>query len=74
MLTDGGAAQNARNDGLPRKKAGRRMVSDPPPRTVWQVGVDPDSGRLYASVVGEALYAVRMVSHTWKNEIWTVRK
>jgi membrane carboxypeptidase/penicillin-binding protein len=31
------------------------------------VGVDPDTGRLYASVVGEALYASDDFGRTWKS-------
>lgn len=65
---DGGATWVARNDGLPGKKAGFRMPSDPGLHCVWRVGVDPDSGRLYASVVGEALYASDDFGRTWKNE------
>lgn len=65
---DGGATWVARNDGLPGKKAGFRMPSDPGVHCVWRVGVDPDSGRLYASVVGEALYASDDFGRTWKNE------
>jgi photosystem II stability/assembly factor-like uncharacterized protein len=65
---DGGATWIARNEGLPGKKAGYRMPSDPGPHCVWRVGVDPDSGRLYASVVGEALYMSDDFGRTWKNE------
>ena len=65
---DGGATWTDRNAGLPGLKAGFRMPSDPPPHCVWRVGVDPDSGRLYASVVGEALYSSDDFGRTWKNE------
>jgi photosystem II stability/assembly factor-like uncharacterized protein len=65
---DGGATWTARNDGLPGKKAGFRKDCDPPAHCVWRVGVDPDSGRLYASVVGEALYASDDFGRTWTNE------
>jgi len=65
---DGGATWQDRNAGLPGKKAGFRMDSDPPPHCVWRVGVDPDTGRLYASVVGEALYSSDDFGRTWKDE------
>ena len=65
---DGGATWTDRNAGLPGKKAGFRMPCDPPPHCVWRVGVDPDSGRLYASVIGEALYSSDDFGRTWKNE------
>ena len=65
---DGGATWTDRNEGLPGKKAGFRMPSDPPPHGVWRVGVDPDTGRLYASVIGEALYSSDDFGRTWKNE------
>ncbi len=65
---DGGATWVERNAGLPGKKAGFRMDSDPPAHCVWRVGVDPDSGRLYASVIGEALYSSDDFGRTWKNE------
>jgi photosystem II stability/assembly factor-like uncharacterized protein len=65
---DGGATWTDRNAGLPGKKAGFRMDSDPPPHCVWRVGVDPDSGRLYASVIGEALYSSDDFGRTWKSE------
>ena len=71
---DGGATWVERNAGLPGKKAGFRMDSDPPPHAVWRVGVDPDSGRLYASVVGEALYSSDDFGRTWTRnglEGWT---
>ena len=64
---DGGATWTDRNAGLPGLKAGFRMPSDPPPHCVWRVGVDPDSGRLYASVVGEALYSSDDFGRSWKN-------
>ena len=64
---DSGATWTERNAGLPGKKAGFRMPCDPPPHSVWRVGVDPDSGRLYASVVGEALYVSDDFGRTWKS-------
>lgn len=65
---DGGATWTERNEGLPGMKAGYRQPSDPPVHCVWRVGVDPDSGRLYASVVGESLFASDDFGRTWKNE------
>ena len=64
---DSGATWTERNAGLPGKKAGFRMPCDPPPHSVWRVGVNPDTGRLYASVVGEALYASDDFGRTWKS-------
>lgn len=51
---DGGRTWTDRNAGLPA------------PHRVWRVGVDPDSGRLYASVVGAALYASDDFGRTWQ--------
>lgn len=51
---DGGATWTSRNAGLPAS-----------PR-VWRTAIDPDTGRLYASVVGEALYASDDFGRTWK--------
>jgi len=65
---DGGATWTERNAGLPGKKAGYRAPSDHGPHAVFRVGVDPDSGRLYASVIGEALYSSDDFGRTWKNE------
>lgn len=64
---DGGATWTDRNAGLPGTKAGFRMPSDAPAHAVHRVGVDPDSGRLYASVIGEALYSSDDFGRTWKN-------
>jgi photosystem II stability/assembly factor-like uncharacterized protein len=64
---DGGATWTVRNAGLPGKKAGFRMPCDPPPHAVSRVGVDPDTGRLYASVVGESLYMSDDFGRTWKD-------
>jgi photosystem II stability/assembly factor-like uncharacterized protein len=64
---DGGATWTERNAGLPGKKAGYRAPSDAGPHAVFRVGVDPDSGRLYASVIGEALYVSDDFGRTWKN-------
>lgn len=65
---DGGATWTSRNEGLPGIKAGFRTPSDPGAHSVWRVGIDPDSGRLYASVVGEALYSSDDFGRTWKSE------
>ena len=65
---DGGATWTDRNAGLPGRKAGYRTDADPGPHCVWRVGVDPDSGRLYASVEGEALYVSDDFGRTWKND------
>lgn len=51
---DGGKTWVKRNDGLPGQKQ------------VWRVGVDPDAGRLYASVVGETLMVSNDFGRTWK--------
>ncbi|HVU35619.1 MAG TPA: hypothetical protein VHE61_19425 [Opitutaceae bacterium] len=50
---DGGATWTPRNAGLP------------PGHHVWRVGVDPDSGRLYANVTGEAIHASADFGRTW---------
>ena len=50
---DGGATWTERNTGLP------------PPHRVARVGVDPDTGRLYASVMGESLYTSDDFGRTW---------
>ena len=51
---DGGETWTARNAGIPD------------PHKVWRIAVDPDSGSLYASVVGEALYSSEDFGRTWK--------
>lgn len=51
---DGGKTWTDRNAGLPE------------PHRVWRVGVDPDSGLLYASVVGETLYISSDFGRTWR--------
>ena len=53
---DGGETWTARNAGIPD------------PHKVWRIAIDPDSGSLYASVVGEALYSSRDFGRTWKRE------
>jgi len=53
---DGGKTWTERNAGLPA------------PHRVWRVGVDPDSGRLYASVVGETLFSSDDFGRTWKRD------
>lgn len=50
---DGGATWSARNAGLP---AGHH---------VWRVAVDPDSGRLYANVTGDAIHASDDFGRSW---------
>lgn len=51
---DGGATWMARNAGLPE---GARA---------WRVGVDPNSGRLYASIFQETLYFSDDFGRTWE--------
>jgi photosystem II stability/assembly factor-like uncharacterized protein len=51
---DGGKTWTDRNAGLPGE------------HKVWRVAVDPDSGRLYASVLEGALYASDDFGRTWK--------
>lgn len=51
---DGGQTWIDRNAGLPA------------PHIVWRVGVDPDNGRLYASVKGESLYTSDDFGRTWQ--------
>ena len=53
---DGGQTWTDRNAGLPASHC------------VWRVGVDASSGRLYASVVKEALYASEDFGRTWKRD------
>jgi photosystem II stability/assembly factor-like uncharacterized protein len=53
---DDGATWVSRNVGLPET------------HHVWRVAVDPDSGRLYASVLEEALFASDDFGRTWKND------
>ena len=50
---DGGQTWTPRNAGLSASHC------------VWRVGVDPDSGRLYASVVNESLYTSDDFGRTW---------
>lgn len=50
---DGGATWTERNAGLPV------------PHRVSRVGIDPDTGRLYASVIGESLYTSDDFGRTW---------
>ncbi|BET65625.1 hypothetical protein ASA1KI_05430 [Opitutales bacterium ASA1] len=50
---DGGNTWSARNTGLPA------------PHRVWRVGVDPNRGRLYASVFKETLYHSDDFGRTW---------
>lgn len=51
---DGGKTWHPRNVGLPE------------PHRVWRVGIEPNTGRLFASVANEALYASDDFGHTWK--------
>lgn len=53
---DGGRTWTERNAGLPE------------PHRVWRVGVDPDSGFLYASVVGETLFVSQDFGRTWRRD------
>ena len=53
---DAGRSWQKRNHGLPES-----------PR-VWRVGVHPDDGRLYASVVAEALYVSDDFGRTWQKD------
>jgi photosystem II stability/assembly factor-like uncharacterized protein len=53
---DGGATWTDRNAGLPE------------PQRVWRVGVDPDAGRLYASVVAETLFVSDDFGRTWTRD------
>ncbi|MFI5355983.1 MAG: hypothetical protein ACHQ4G_01470 [Opitutales bacterium] len=52
---DGGETWVARNAGLPAK------------RKVWRVGIDPESGRLYASIAGEAIHSSDDFGRTWRS-------
>jgi photosystem II stability/assembly factor-like uncharacterized protein len=52
---DGGATWAARNAGLPEG------------HHVWRVAVDPDTGRLYASVRAKAIYQSDDFGRTWKS-------
>lgn len=51
---DGGATWTARNAGLPDEHC------------VFRVGIDPDSGRLYAGVYRDALFASDDFGRTWR--------
>ena len=51
---DSGATWTSRNAGLPE------------PHRVARVGVDPDTGRLYASVVNDSLYTSDDFGRTWR--------
>lgn len=53
---DGGETWVDRNAGLPELHRVKRLA------------VDPDSGRLYAGVTGEALFVSDDFGHTWKRE------
>ena len=53
---DGGKTWTDRNAGLPDS-----------PR-VWRLGVEPKTNRLFASVVGEALYSSDDFGRTWKKD------
>jgi hypothetical protein len=50
---DGGKTWTERNEGLPE------------PHRVWRTAIDPDTGRLYASLVEKALYASDDFGRTW---------
>lgn len=52
---DGGATWAERNTGLPA------------PHRVWRAALDPDTGRLYAAVIDEALFISDDFGRTWKN-------
>lgn len=52
---DGGATWGPRNVGLPAL------------HHVWRVGVDPDTGRLYASVIGSSLFVSDDFGRTWQS-------
>ncbi|MBL9207514.1 MAG: hypothetical protein JNN01_20705 [Opitutaceae bacterium] len=53
---DGGKTWQARNAGLPE------------PHQVWRVGIEPTTGRLLASVVGQTLFASEDFGRTWTRE------
>jgi photosystem II stability/assembly factor-like uncharacterized protein len=53
---DGGATWTARNAGLPAT------------HRVWRTMVDPDTGRLYAAVDGEALFGSEDFGRTWRRD------
>lgn len=53
---DGGESWTARNDGLPEGHC------------VFRVGLDPDSGRLYASVYRDALFVSDDFGRTWRKD------
>ncbi|MGH8019910.1 MAG: WD40/YVTN/BNR-like repeat-containing protein [Opitutaceae bacterium] len=53
---DGGKTWTDRNAGLPD------------PHRAWRVGVDPNSGRLYASIVGETLFHSDDFGRTWERD------
>ncbi len=53
---DGGATWTVRNAGLPAN------------HRVWRNAVDPDTGRLYAAVDGEALFTSDDFGHTWRRD------
>ncbi|WP_438479808.1 WD40/YVTN/BNR-like repeat-containing protein [Oleiharenicola lentus] len=53
VTEDGGKTWSARNDGLPDDHC------------VFRVGIDPDSGRLYASVYKDAVYRSDDFGRTW---------
>lgn len=53
---DAGKTWTERNAGLPA------------PHRVWRVGVDPDTGWLYASVVGETLFVSSDFGRTWRRD------
>jgi photosystem II stability/assembly factor-like uncharacterized protein len=56
VTEDGGKTWSDRNAGLPDS-----------PR-VWRLGVEPKTNRLFASVVGEALYSSDDFGRTWKKD------
>lgn len=51
---DGGQTWTPRNEGLPT------------PHRVWRTAIDPDTGRLYAAVVEQALYMSDDFGRTWQ--------
>jgi len=56
VTEDGGETWTARNAGLPAEHC------------VFRIGLDPDSGRLYAAVYKDALFASDDFGRTWRKE------
>lgn len=53
---DGGETWTARNTGLPVGHC------------VFRIGIDPDSGRLYAGIYRDAVFVSDDFGHTWRND------